>query len=446
LATTLQQLLDDLAVRASVPMPLPTATIEDVTGALAHLGRALTGLAHDGLTSAQSARQHTATELGTACSTAGRLWPRTGGPLTDLAGVAADLVGRDRAIMGRSHRWAVTVELAEVADHCTRLGNRLVPPAAGGELAAVRRLTAAIERDAQTNPPTAPGAVILDRLVPMPGVPRRGSDVTALDASAALTAALGRAQRTGELTLRDFRAAAAAAEISSRSVAAVTAAATGDELGRLPLAAVAWELTGRISMVFEDGRRLRPTDPQGVVPWAQTLANALLEDVGSHADVGALRGRDDLPRLTRDVQQVAHQIPVLGDELTAAVDRWSHTGHLYASARQLPPMDDMPEDRVRAVIAGRRVPARGADLDGLREIVGRAADLSTGLADALNRATAADPPVERHLAALYAQRGRVPRAAERLLGHAQEVERAAATHRPTARLLSSRRDPDPPPR
>ena len=102
MATTLQQLLDGLAGRATEPQP--PATIEDVTGGLAHLGRALTGLAHDGLTPGNSMRQRAAGELAAACTTAGRLWPPTGGPLTDLAGTAADLVGRDRDSMGRSHR------------------------------------------------------------------------------------------------------------------------------------------------------------------------------------------------------------------------------------------------------------------------------------------------------------------------------------------------------
>ena len=128
MATTLQQLLDGLTERATEPQP--SATIEDVTGAVAHLGRALTGLAHDGLTPGDSMRQRTVTELAAACAAAGGLWPHTGGPLTDLAGAAADLVGRDRAVMGRSHRWAVTVEVAEAADHCARLGRRVLPQAA----------------------------------------------------------------------------------------------------------------------------------------------------------------------------------------------------------------------------------------------------------------------------------------------------------------------------
>ena len=120
MVTTLRQLLDDLTDRAGARPAV--AAIEDVSGALAHLGRALTGLTDDGLTPTASARQHTATELAGACATVGRLWPHTGGPLTDLAGAAADLIGRDRSVLGRSHRWAATVEVAEVADHCARLG------------------------------------------------------------------------------------------------------------------------------------------------------------------------------------------------------------------------------------------------------------------------------------------------------------------------------------
>src|SRR4051794_9074040 len=104
-------------------------------------------------------RQRTVTELAAACTASSQLWPHTGGPLTDLAGAAADLVGRHRDIMGRSHRWAVTVEVAEVADHCAGLGRRVLPQAAAPELATVRELAVAVERIAQTEPPTAIGAV-----------------------------------------------------------------------------------------------------------------------------------------------------------------------------------------------------------------------------------------------------------------------------------------------
>ncbi len=70
--------------------------------------------------------------------------------------------------MGRSDRWVVTVELA---DHCARLGRRLLPHGAAPELATIRRLAAAVERDTQADPRTAEGRVVLDRPIPPPRPP-----------------------------------------------------------------------------------------------------------------------------------------------------------------------------------------------------------------------------------------------------------------------------------
>lgn len=424
MATSLQQLLDDLtATRAAAS----SATgIEDVSGALGHFGRALTRLAQDGLTPNGGPPERTAARLGTACATVGALWPAAGGTLTDLAGAAADLVGRARDVLGRSHRWAITVELAERADHCARLGRQLLPRAAPAEFSAVRRLAAAVEHAAQQNPPTPAGCVALDRLVPMSGGAR---EATAVDAFAGLVAALDRGARTDQLALRDLRAVLATGETTSRYVAAVTAAATGAEAGPLLVTAVAWQLASRISMAFEDGRRTPPTDPRGVLSRSRGLADQLHAAVGTPIDITALRARDDLADVTSSIRQVANGLPVLAEELTVAVHGWARTGQLYAYGRDLPQMEDMPEDRVRDVIAGRRVQALGADLDRLGQAVSRAGALSTALADALNQAAPSAPTVQRHMAALYAQRTRAPGATERLLEHAQAVERALAANR-----------------
>jgi hypothetical protein len=371
-ATSLQQLLNDLTAQTGAPAP--TATIEDVTGALAHLGRALTGLTADGLTPTASPRQRIVSELAEACTIAGRLWPRTGGPLTDLAGAAADLIGRDRTLMGRAHRWAVTVELAAVADHCARLGRRLLPSAAAPELAFVRQSAADLERDAQADPPTGAGYAVLDRLIPLPIPPPGQAPVTALDAAAGLVAGLDRAQRAGDLTLRDFRAAVAAAEITSRCAAA-TAGLTGSDAGPRVLAGLAWGLVGRASMVFHDGGPGHTGDGRGVAAWSQALVGALRDLVDTRADTAGLHDGRAAADVAAEVQQVAGHLPVLADRLVAAVDRWSRTGRLVANARDLPPMEDMPADRVRAVITGRPVQVHGADLDHLRATVRRAADL-----------------------------------------------------------------------
>lgn len=423
MATTLQQLLDDLTTRSGA-RPV-AATIEDVTGALAHLGRALSGLADDGLTPTGSARQQTTTDLGGACLTVGRLWPRTGGPLTDLAGAAADLIGRDRAIMGRAHRWAVTVEVADAADACAQLGRRLLPQTAAPELDTVRQWAAAVERDAQLDPPTTAGLMALDRLVPQPDATSGEAQLTALDAAAALLTALDRARRDDDLTLRDFRAAVAAAELTSR-YAALTVGRAGGDAGPSLVAGLAWQLAGRASMVFDDGRQRQPVDDRGVIAGSQALVAALRNGVGEPADTPEGRTRRTPADVAATIQEVVHQLPVLADRLTMAIDRWARTGQLYANARDLPPMDNMPENRVNAVIAGRHVQAHGADLDRLQQVVGRAAELSTGLVDALIRATVAGPPTQRHLADDHTRRSRAPGSPERLLGNAQGVAEAMA--------------------
>ncbi|RBY81530.1 hypothetical protein [Blastococcus sp. TF02A-26] len=412
MATTLRQLLDDLTDRAGARPA--AATIEDVTGALAHLGRAVSGLAEDGLTLADSRRQRTATTLATACTTAGQLWPHSDGPLTDLAGVAADLVGRDRAIMGRSHRWAVTVEVAEAADHCARLGRRLLPEGAAPELDVVRQSAAALERVAQTDPPTAADSVVLDRLIPLPGPPTGEAEVTVLDAAAGLLAALDRARQADTLTLRDFRAAVAAAELTSR-YAAGAAGQTGRDAGPPLLAGLAWQLAGRASMVFHDGRRGAPSDGGKVVSSSQALVRALRNEVGVLADRGEQHDSKTSADVAAAVQEAANQIPALADRLTTAVERWSRTGQLFANARDLPRMEAMPEDRIQAVIAGRHVRASGDDLDRLQQVVGRAANLSTGLADALNRAAGTEPLAQRHRADRCDRGAKVPGDADRLL-------------------------------
>jgi hypothetical protein len=86
-------------------------------------------------------------------------------------------------------------------------------------------------------------------------------------------------------------------------------------------------------------------------------------------------------------------------------------------------MENMPEDRVKAVITGRQVQARGADLDRLRQVIARAADLSAGLADARHRAAGTGPQPRRHQTEWHDREAQVPGVAERLLNHGQAVDR-----------------------
>jgi hypothetical protein len=263
---------------------------------------------------------------------------------------------------------------------------------------------------------------VLDRLVPLPGPPTGQADVTVLDAAAGLLAALDRARRADDLTLRDFRAAVAAAELTSR-YAAIAAGMAGQDTGPLLVAGLAWHLAGRASMVFHDGRRGAPGDGEGVVASAQALVRALRTEIDAPGDTVGRRDQRTPADVAAAVRQIAAQMPVLAGRLTTAIDRWSCTGRLYANARDLPPMENMPEDRVHAVITGRQVQARGADLDRLRQVVARAADLSTGLPDALPRAVGTGSLSQRHQTDRHDRAAQVPGGAERLLNHAQAVDR-----------------------
>jgi len=62
-------------------------------------------------------------------------------------------------------------------------------------------------------------------------------------------------------------------------------------------------------------------------------------------------------------------------------------------------MDDMPEDRIRQVLAGQLVQAAHQDLAPLSAAVTRAGSLSTALAAELNQTTPGVPPAQPRLAA-----------------------------------------------
>ncbi|MDP5181998.1 hypothetical protein QOZ88_05055 [Blastococcus sp. BMG 814] len=189
------------------------------------------------------------------------------------------------------------------------------------------------------------------------------------------------------------------------------------------VAGLAWQLAGRASMVFHDGRRGAPGDPGSVVALSQALVRALRNEFGAPADVGGQHDQKTSADVAAAVQDVASHIPVLADRLTLAVEHWSRTGQLFANARDLPRMEAMPEDRIQAVIAGRHVRASGDDLHRLRQVVGRAADLSTGLADGQSRAAGTGPVAQRHRTDRRDREAKMPGDVERLLSRAHAVAR-----------------------
>lgn len=453
MATTLQQLLDDVAGRTDGSTEMSSrATIEDAVGALGHAGWALHRLAGDGLdTQVGSPRERMVQQLAAACHAVAGLWPpAAGGQLTDLMGAAADIAGRARSLMGRSERWGITTEFAAAADHCAEWAHQLVPLAAVVELADVRRAAAAIERAAQANPPAPQAGAILDRLVPVSQLPPglTGSQVAA-EASAALVTAIARADDRGGLTLREFRAVLATAEIGSRYVAAVAAALPGGGDGPQPgrNTAVAWQVAGHSAAVFEDGAWTRRTERTDVVAWAGRLPEALSHDLGpaSGVDAATLSGRPDLPQILVDLQQIANQTPLIADQLTSTARRWAAEGTLRGYAADLPRMENFPEQLIGQVLAGQRIMAAGAHLDPMITAISRAGSLSTALADELNRTATASPPTQPHLAATYAARLSGPEAADGLTRDAHAVEQALAATRAPFQTAPSHRSPGPGP-
>ena len=178
--------------------------------------------------------------------------------------------------------------------------------------------------------------------------------------------------------------------------------------------------------------RRRPVKLHGDKGYDNPRVRRYLRRRGVTARIARI-GRDSSARLGRHRWVVERTIGWLLSykrlALAAAVDRWSHTGRLYTSARDLPRMDTMPEDRIAAVIAGRHVRASGADLDRLRGVVDRAADLSTGLVDALRRAVGNGPAVRPHRVDRHNREAPGPGAAKRLLDRAQAVHRDTTTVR-----------------
>lgn len=439
MATTLGQLLNAATDHTNDnprESAVTVAALSDVLGALGHVGRAVDRLAVDGLDlHLGSLRERLLAQLATACAEAATLmrWPHSG-PLTDLVGAAADVAGQARPVMDRFARWAVGVEFAATADHCARLGSRLVPAEAAPVLLWVRHVAGGVERVALTDPPTPAGRAILDRLVPMSYVPPGlTGTAAAAEAAAGLVAAIDRAGARGGLTVREFRTVCVTGQVIAEYTAAVAATLDGGHSGPPGRSsAVAWQVVREASAAFDDGRWGAHLNRTDVVAAALTMAAALRHDLGAATaiDRAAVTERGDLPQVLAHLQVVANQNPVLADQLGAVTSGWAAKGTLRAHAADLPRMPDMPEQQIRDVLAGRRLQVPAAALDPLAAALTRAGRLSTGLAVQLDQtADPALPPAQPRLTGLYAARLAVPGAGEHLAHDARHVEQALAAAR-----------------
>ncbi len=451
MATSLHQLLEQISARTAEQTTGQIPTMYDAAGALGHAGRALRHMTDFGLNARlDRPRERLIHQLSQACHAAERrLWPAPDGELTDLMGAAADIAGRTAEQLGRSERWAITVEFAAAADRCATMVQRLVPAAEIVELQLIREHAAAVERDVWANPPTQASTTALDRLLPVSQLqPGMTGTQAAAEAAVALVVAIQRADQRGGLTLREVRAVTAGVELSTRYIAGVAAALPeADPAGPWRNAGGAWELVGRASTTFDDLHWNPRAARSDVVAWAARIPQALEHSLGPLPGLAAdsLETHRDLPQVLTHVQQVANQTPIIATELASTVRGWARNEILYADARHLAQMENMPLDRIADVIAGRRVRALPTDLDIITSSIDRAGSLSTSLAAELTRAPAAGPTPQPHLIELYASRVAGPRAGEQLLAAAHKTEQALTATRTPFRATTTHRPDGPSP-
>lgn len=378
MATTPQDLLDALGAQAR--RRHPAAPIEDLTTGLGHLGRGLERLAADGITTQPGTPPEDAIRaVARWCTAVADLWQRAGGPLTDLAGVLADLAGRDSPKLTRAQRFALAVELSSAADDCARaLAEHLPPRAAAREIGELRRAAATVERSALREPPTGAAAAVLQHPVPPPGVPLiRPGAALAVDALAIVLHELETAPGHGGPTLREVRAVLAAAQMTAAHLATVIPNSPSPSAA--PSAVSAWATAAELAQPFIDGHVLARPAPSRIVRACAVVPVALTADglrsAAEPAETAASAARDRSVELRR----LGNLLPLLGEQIGLTVAHWARTERLLARAKDLTPAEDMPLDRVRQVVAGWRVPAEARDLQGLQRAVDQAADASLEL-------------------------------------------------------------------
>jgi hypothetical protein len=378
MATSLGDLLDTLVetARATPCTPLARA---DAGTALRHIGRALTQLRADGLTpTVHDIREQRVAALATTCAELAARAPATESSLARLAAAAADTVAVQRDQATSRTRWAVAVELADVARVLADLITPAVPGPVAQWCAVLQHAALQVEHSAARHPPTREGFAGLDQPVPFP---TRSRHVEIANLIHEATATLLNATRPGSepLSLAQLLAVTFAAEtLSDAAQLRLVGRPIGPPAsGSIGTAGEAWQTVRFQLRPFNDGSRRRQTDRPAAVSVALELHGALRRQDPTAPDDAAT---------TALVRAIQH-LPALATNLHAAVSQWAKTGTLFAYACELPPRDD----RITQQLAGRRltglIRAESIDLLPTSEAIFAARLLS--------RALAADV-IERH--------------------------------------------------
>lgn len=370
MATSLADLLDR-ALRLAQRTPATAAAAEQAITALTPAGRALSVLTHDGIEERANDRRTMAVrELVRHCQHAASAWRPVPGRLSDLAGAAADTIGRLNGDLDSAERWHAAVAVTELVRQCAGAARRFPPYRNVPQLLHVHRVAALVEQLAAADPPSAQHGAALDRLIPATHLPdHQPAAQIAAEAAAALTAALHAAATGPGIRPTEALAAAAASHTAALHASAVEHA-LGARLERT--APDAWLAVQDALRPFRCSDIATPNGHSPVILWASRLQRALDDDRrGGHLDAGlALRAAA--------TRTVTSQLPAIAAHLKVGLVRAAAHRLLLARARNLP----HSEARTSAVIHDRIIPVTISDLTALTTALHRAEETSAALAAA----------------------------------------------------------------
>jgi hypothetical protein len=347
MATTLQDLLDDLIALADDPAR--RALPEHGLAVFAPAARALNRLLVDRLHNHVGQNRELAVgSVASACTRAAETWPDAEpSRLGDLMSATCDVVGLLRFELNQAGRWAAAVAISEAVEHCARLAQRHPPWAGVLQLRRVRNSAALVEQLAARHPPRAGDAAILNRPIPIVDPLHAGAAPRfAAEAAAAILDRLLQPTHRAELTLRELLAISLAAETTTHYGAAVAASdtrAAGNEPWRQ--SPTAWRvLRHTLARSFDDGTVRQPSPSRRP---AQLTSWALHMHEGFHR--ASRVPPSDVPSALRhpvgaDLQAAVALLPLIAQAMHDHLHAWSRDGTLITRAG-LPRRDEHGQRR-----------------------------------------------------------------------------------------------------
>jgi hypothetical protein len=364
-ATSLTDLFTAISALTDQHDHVTIAEADAAVLALAPAGQMLSWLADDGIGHARPRRAELVLGLATSCADAAAAWRgERVGRVSELMAASADVVGTLRTESGQAERWSCALQVAETVRRCATTARGHSPYGNVPELQRVYRAAAAIEQLGSLDPPPPADAKLLDRRIPVAGLPAGlGETAVAAEAAAWLLDHLRRPGTANLLTVRGAVAITYAAEIASTGIKALSAG-LGDpddtiELGDPSAIAnempTAWREVRRAFAPFDDGTRAQREPLADVTLWAARLGETMRRTVQQGVASGEVRP----PEVEGNVRSVAVHLPLLATEVLKNCVRWVAADQLLVDPSRVSPTRP---DRIDAVLAHRLVLANAGDL------------------------------------------------------------------------------------